>query len=96
MSSRNQYLSAEERPAAAEIHRCLQWMRSAVQDGLSFAEVEAVAAERLQAAGFDPDYAAVRRTDLSVPVPGARDALVALVAARLGRTRLIDNLEFDV
>ena len=50
----------------------------------------------LRAAGFVPDYAVVRRPDLSEPPDGEPGPRVALVAARLGRTRLIDNLEFDL
>ncbi|MGO1071648.1 pantoate--beta-alanine ligase [Lysobacter sp. CA199] len=97
LSSRNQYLSADERPRAAEIHRVLQGMREAVQDGRPREAVEAEAAQRLAAAGFAVDYAAVRRTDLTLPESAAaagNAARVALIAARLGRTRLIDNLEF--
>ena len=95
MSSRNQYLSEEERPRAAEIHRCLQWMRQALQAGSPREAVEAEAALRLETAGFVVDYAAIRRQDLGLPETGAADApRVALIAARLGRTRLIDNLEF--
>jgi pantoate--beta-alanine ligase len=48
----------------------------------------------LAAAGFAVDYAAVRRLDLSEPEDGEKSAKVALIAAKLGRTRLIDNLEF--
>ena len=47
-------------------------------------------------AGFRPDYAAIRRAeDLAEPAEGEREGLVALIAARLGSTRLIDNLLFD-
>ncbi|KRA21055.1 pantoate--beta-alanine ligase [Lysobacter sp. Root604] len=95
MSSRNQYLSEQERPRAAEIHRCLQWMRQAVQAGSTREAVEAEASQRLQTAGFVVDYAAIRRPDLGLPDTGPGDAArVALIAARLGKTRLIDNLEF--
>ncbi len=96
MSSRNQYLSAEERPVAATIYRTLQAMRGGIGSGHSRATVEAAAGAELRAAGFAPDYAVIRRPDLSEPAdvdPGPR---VALVAARLGRTRLIDNLEFEL
>ncbi|BCT93365.1 pantothenate synthetase [Lysobacter helvus] len=93
MSSRNQYLSAEERPVAALIQRSLQRMRDGLLAGAARGAVEAEARATLDAAGFEVDYAVVRAPDLVDPdaSPGPR---VALVAARLGRTRLIDNLEF--
>ena len=94
MSSRNQYLSTEERPIAATIFRTLQAMRDATIAGRPRAEVEANADAGLRAAGFVPDYAALRRPDLSEPADGEPGPRVALVAARLGRTRLIDNIEF--
>jgi pantoate--beta-alanine ligase len=94
MSSRNQYLSVEERPVASEISRTLQWMGEAIRAGAARAEVEAQAANHLAGAGFEVDYAVVRDRDLGIPLEG-RGPRVALVAARLGRTRLIDNLEFD-
>ena len=95
MSSRNRYLSPAERAAAPEIHRTLQAMRERVLAGQGMREVEAGAGERLAAAGFDVDYAVVRTPELAEPAPGHRGDLVALVAARLGSTRLIDNLEFS-
>jgi pantoate--beta-alanine ligase len=61
--------------------------------------VEGEAVQRLSEAGFDVDYAVVRHPDLSEPAearPGTGAARVALVAARLGRTRLIDNIEFSL
>jgi len=95
MSSRNQYLSPEEREVAPQLHRTLQAMRVVSQAGTPRAEVEARARARLQAAGFDVDYVVLRRPDLTEPVDGEGGPRVALVAARLGRTRLIDNLEFE-
>lgn len=94
MSSRNQYLSQTERARAVEIHRCLQWMRQAAQAGEARETIEAEASDRLVAAGFAVDYAALRRPDLGLPAAGEGGERVALIAARLGRTRLIDNLEF--
>ncbi|TDK28760.1 pantoate--beta-alanine ligase [Luteimonas aestuarii] len=94
MSSRNQYLSRAERIIAPEIHRTLQAMRTAYLDGMSLAAVQADAAQRLERAGFAVDYAEVRDAGLGAPDPASRGPFVALVAARLGRTRLIDNLEF--
>jgi pantoate--beta-alanine ligase len=93
MSSRNQYLSPRERAVAPTIHRTLLAMRAAAQDGQSRASVEAQATAMLETAGFVVDYAVVRDRMLAEPddAPGER---VALIAARLGTTRLIDNLEF--
>ncbi len=93
MSSRNQYLDAGERQRALAIHATLQWMREQALAGFDAATVEAGARVRLEAAGLVPDYAVLRRADDLGPVGGSpvRD-LVALVAARAGGTRLIDNL----
>ena len=94
MSSRNQYLAADERAHAPLIYRTLLAMRDGMLAGRARADVEGEARGALAAGGFDVDYAAVRTTALVEPndTPGPR---VALVAARLGRTRLIDNLEFS-
>ena len=98
MSSRNQYLDAAERARAPEIHRTLQAMRDAARAGSPVEALEAEATGRLRGVGFEVDYAAVRRADLADAGagPAAPGAYVALVAARLGRTRLIDNLAFDI
>ena len=86
MSSRNQYLSAAERAEAPRLHRVLQ----AVAQGLPPGE----AMRQLAAAGWQPDYVEVRqRGDLAPPQSAGRE-LVVLGAARLGATRLIDNVEF--
>jgi pantoate--beta-alanine ligase len=95
MSSRNQYLDAAQRAIAPAIHRVLLEMRGAVQAGVPLARVEADAAARLRAHGFEVDYAAVRRDDLDAPGEAPAGRLVALIAARIGTTRLIDNLEFE-
>lgn len=94
MSSRNQYLSAGERALAPAIHRTLLAMRDAMRAGTPRARVEADADAALRAAGFVPDYAVIRRPDFTAPLDGEGGVQVALIAARLGRTRLIDNLEF--
>ncbi|HSD16307.1 MAG TPA: pantoate--beta-alanine ligase [Thermomonas sp.] len=96
MSSRNQYLSPDERAVSATIHRTLRAMRDAILAGMPRAQVEAVADAALRDAGFVPDYAVVRRPDFSEPTDGEAGSRVGLIAARLGRTRLIDNLEFAV
>jgi pantoate--beta-alanine ligase len=96
LSSRNQYLSAEERARAPLIHDTLQKMRELLAQGHPWQAIEQTAAARLERAGFVPDYVAIRRAeDLAEPAEGEHAGLVALVAARLGSTRLIDNLLFD-
>jgi pantoate--beta-alanine ligase len=95
MSSRNQYLSPDERRVAVEIIRNLRTLRDQTALGLPPAGLEQEAVERLTAAGFEVDYVAIRRADLSIPDGGSEPGLLGLVAARLGRTRLIDNLDFD-
>jgi pantoate--beta-alanine ligase len=95
MSSRNQYLQGAERETAVEIYRTLRAMQASAKRGGALREIEEGAVARLRAAGFDVDYAEVRRADLSRPKSAGEAGLLALVAARLGRTRLIDNLPFD-
>ena len=95
MSSRNQYLQGDERQTATRIHQTLRYMRDAARQGLPVTGIEDEATARLEAAGFSVDYAEIRRSDLSRPKSADEPGLLALVAARLGRTRLIDNLEFD-
>lgn len=95
MSSRNQYLQGEERQTATVIHRCLLRMREQAGQGMAIAQIEELAAVMLADAGFNVDYAEVRRSDLGRPKRPDESGLLALIAARLGRTRLIDNLEFD-
>lgn len=96
MSSRNQYLSVEHRASAPAIRRVLLAMHDDMQGGQASEAVEADAAKALAAAGFEVDYAVVRRPDLATPTMGESITgnAVALVAARIGGTRLIDNLEF--
>lgn len=95
MSSRNQYLTDEERRKAPVIHQTLlaavERLRAGERD---FDSIERSGVEALDRAGFRPDYFAVRRADdLSGPDASTRH-LVVLTAARLGRARLIDNLQF--
>lgn len=93
MSSRNQYLNAVERRKAALIYQLLTGTAERVARGeIDYTALEQSAVAALEAEGFRPDYFAVRRAD-DLGAPGANDReLVILTAARLGRTRLIDNL----
>jgi pantoate--beta-alanine ligase len=94
LSSRNGYLSPTEREEAVQLSRVLARMAQQVGAGASPADVEQAAFATLQARGWHPDYLAVRRrSDLQAPSPAGCEPLVALGAARLGTTRLIDNLE---
>lgn len=94
MSSRNQYLSAEDRQKAPVIYRTLQTLASVVRQGASIPEAESAARIALEAEGFVVDYVAVRAAE-DLATPGDGQARVALVAARLGNTRLIDNIPLD-
>lgn len=96
MSSRNQYLSAQERETSAVIRRTLLAMEEGIRAGRDADEIEASAVKSLQDAGFTVDYAVLRAADLTPLVRGRDAAAVALIAARIGRTRLIDNHEFAI
>ena len=97
LSSRNAYLTAEERQRAPELAAALAEAVLALRSGAPVERVEAEAVARIQAAGFGPvDYVEVRDAgDLSRlgpgPMPGGRPGRI-LAAARLGRARLIDNM----
>lgn len=93
LSSRNQYLDAAQRATAPGLHRALAACVEALRQGRrDFAALEATGAASLVAAGFRPDYFAIRNAaDLSPPTAESRE-LVVLAAGHLGRARLIDNL----
>jgi pantoate--beta-alanine ligase len=97
LSSRNSYLSESERTEAVQLSLALKAMATALKNGATdIAALEAQAMSALNARGWQADYLAVRRrSDLQIPQPGdaAADALVVLGAAKIGATRLIDNLE---
>ena len=98
LSSRNGYLSAAERQEAVQLSLALKALaREALTTGIDLHQLEAKARETLDARGWASDYLTVRRrSDLMPPTPEQRQAgeLVVLGASRLGKTRLIDNLEF--
>jgi pantoate--beta-alanine ligase len=94
LSSRNQYLSDSERTEAVFLSRMLQDVKDGLKSGgIAYPGVEEAARAALAKRGWQVEYVAVRRqADLGVPVAGEHK-LVVLAAARLGKTRLIDNLE---
>jgi pantoate--beta-alanine ligase len=96
LSSRNGFLSPDERGEAPRLHRLLNQVATAIRDGNhDYASLEAAALTELRANSWIPDYVAVRRK-LDLQSPSVQDAeLVVLAAARLGSTRLIDNLEIQ-
>ena len=92
MSSRNGYLTREERARAPALYQTLLRAGERLRAGVAIAEVERLAAEEIAAAGLGPDYCSVRRAG-DLALAGSEDReLVVLAAARLGRARLIDNL----
>lgn len=96
LSSRNGYLSKAERRAAPQLYQTLSQLRRAICDGQrDYAGLAAAACLHLQKCGFKPDYLEIRRQDLE-PAGPEDTALVILVAAWLGSTRLIDNLAFEL
>ena len=93
MSSRNNYLSDDERQRAALINRTLNAIKTGIERGDDdYEAAEARGRQELAAAGYDVDYVAVRDAARLVPPDSDTRTLRILAAARLGRARLIDNV----
>lgn len=96
LSSRNAYLTEEERQAARALPRALGEAAAAIQRGGDVAEALATAKDRLARAGFDPiDYVELCDAGTLAPVAAVERPARLLAAARIGRTRLIDNLPVE-
>ena len=102
LSSRNGYLSAAERVEAPELLRALQEVREQVlqldlRNASAVSAIEKAAVSKLASRGWQPDYIAIRQQNDLAPASNeslsAGEPLVILTAAKLGKTRLIDNLE---
>ncbi len=102
LSSRNGYLSAKERTEAPELMKALKEVRQRVldlnvRDAISLSKIEQAAGASLAGRGWQPDYIAIRQQCDLAPASNenleAGEPLVILTAAKLGKTRLIDNLE---
>jgi pantoate--beta-alanine ligase len=98
LSSRNTYLSESERNEAPTLYAELQAVAQAVRDGnLDISMLEKKSMQKLASRGWNPDYVSIRkRSNLQPPTPedlAQNEPLIVLTAAKLGATRLIDNLE---
>ena len=93
MSSRNVYLSADERAVAPTLHRVLTLCAKKIAEGHSVATILSEGREAIARAGFALDYLEARHAETLAPIASPKDGPIRLlVAARLGRTRLIDNI----
>ncbi len=94
-SSRNAYLTAEQRKCAPLLYNSLLLCKKRILSGeQNYAVLMSQAQKNLRAAGFDPDYFEIRRADSLTEPTGDGHQLVILAAASLARTRLIDNVRF--
>jgi pantoate--beta-alanine ligase len=92
MSSRNAYLSADERERALGLHRALRAAEDAVRAGrIDADDVLAAAREQLQKSGIEPEYLELRSANDLAPVERVNGSTLLAVAAQVGRARLIDN-----
>ncbi|WP_036302183.1 pantoate--beta-alanine ligase [Methylotenera sp. L2L1] len=95
MSSRNGYLTPAQKTEAAQLHQCLANIVHAVKQGNThFADLEQSASQTLTQQGWLVDYISVRATSTLKPATNQDNELVVLAAAKLGNTRLIDNIDF--
>jgi len=93
MSSRNVYLTADERAAAPVLHRVLTLCAEKIAEGRPVATILSEGREAIERAGFTLDYLEARQAETLAPVASAKDRPVRLlVAAKIGKTRLIDNV----
>ncbi|GGP78500.1 pantoate--beta-alanine ligase [Shewanella ulleungensis] len=94
MSSRNGYLTADEKHNAAALKRAIDSVISAVQHKKSPQHAIELAVQQLKAAGFTPDYFELRNADTLRQATAEDNQLVVIAAAYLGKARLIDNVSF--
>jgi pantoate--beta-alanine ligase len=93
MSSRNVYLSAEERRIAPTLHKAMKESAARIRAGEDVAAAVAAGAETIRSVGFALDYLEARHAETLVAIASLREGPIRmLVAARLGTTRLIDNI----
>ncbi len=93
MSSRNAYLSEQEREIAPLLHKTLEELAANIRNGKNIARSCTAARKKLIAAGFKPDYVEARSAERLMPVKDVAQTQIRLLAAAwLGKTRLIDNI----
>lgn len=93
MSSRNVYLTPEQRQAAPELHRAMKLSAARLRTGEPADAVMAAGAELIKTAGFELDYFEVRHAETLAPIASLKQGpMRMLVAAKIGTTRLIDNI----
>lgn len=97
MSSRNGYLSNEQKDLAAQLHVSLCLAKDQILSGqVGFSDIEQQAWSKLKGLGFEPDYFTIcRQFDLKAADKTDKN-LVILLAAKLGKTRLIDNIQINL
>jgi pantoate--beta-alanine ligase len=97
MSSRNSYLKPAERVEAPRLYRALQQVTQSIQQGRQdFKAIESQTMQYLTQLGWVVDYITIRNASTLAAATQNDKKLVALGAARLGKTRLIDNIEFEI
>lgn len=97
MSSRNQYLNPSERQKAPVLHSALQHMASRIEAGeRDWLVLQRAAEQMLREAGLEPDYLQVCEAESLQPAAQNSSLLVILAAARMGTTRLLDNVEVNI
>jgi len=96
MSSRNGYLTLDQKSDATALHACLREIVDNLQQGnTDFTALEQAAAQDLNKKGWVTDYISIRSVNTLLPASGQDTRLVVLAAAKIGHTRLIDNIEFS-
>lgn len=95
LSSRNRYLDEDARAQASQLYQCLVDSAQRLEQGDNSEQVLAKGLQQLQQAGFRPEYLALCDATTLCPISSWQSGAVLLAAARLGNTRLIDNLSHD-
>ena len=94
MSSRNGYLSTEEKDHASHLQKILQWAKSEIKNGrIDFRQLEIEANQKIETLGFVPDYFHITNQETLELAEGSDKELVILLASFMGKVRLIDNIQ---